>query len=127
MTTTDTALQRRLDQVGDVLTSRDAERTGDLYTRDGQLMPPGSDFVRGREAVVDFWHGVVESGVETIDIETVEVEDYGSAAVRVGLATLAGVDDETLDRVKFIEVWTREDDEWRIHHDIWNSNETTEQ
>jgi uncharacterized protein (TIGR02246 family) len=127
MATIDTALQRRLDQVGDVLTSRDADRTGDLYARDGQLMPPGSDFVRGREAVVDFWHGVVESGVETIDIETVEVEDYGSAAVRVGLATLAGVDDETLDRVKFIEVWTREDDEWRIHHDIWNSNEPTGQ
>jgi uncharacterized protein (TIGR02246 family) len=122
MTVADTTLQQRLDEVGSVLTSGDADRTADLYTRDGQLLPPGSDLVTGREAVADFWRGVVDSGVETIDIEPLDVDVHGDAAVRVGLATLSDATGGTVDELKFIEVWKRDGEEWRIHRDIWNSN-----
>lgn len=123
----DDSLQQRLDEVGSILTSEDADRIMDLYTQNGQLMPPGRDFVTGREAIADFWIGVVESGVETIDIETVEVENYDGTAMRVGRAVLRDADEATLDRVKFIELWKREDEVWRIHRDIWNSSVADEQ
>jgi ketosteroid isomerase-like protein len=44
----------------------------------------------------------------------------------VGLASLKDEDGEAVDEVKFIEVWKREDGEWRIHRDIWNSNAAEE-
>lgn len=123
----DTTLQQRLDDVGSILTSGDADRTGNLYTQEGQLLPPESDFVTGRDAIADFWQGVVEAGIKTIDIEPREVEVYQDTAMRVGLATLNNIDGETVDEVKFIEIWKQEDEEWRIHRDIWNSNITDEQ
>ena len=122
MTVADTSLQQRLDEVGNVLTSGDADRTAELYTSDGQLLPPGNDLVTGREAVADFWRGVVDSGVETIDIEPLDVDVHGDSAVRVGQATLSDAGGGTVDDVKFIEVWKRDEGEWRIHRDIWNSN-----
>lgn len=127
MTTEETSLQQRLEAVGDILTSGDAERIGGLYTQGGQLLPPGSDFVTGREAVAEFWIGATETGVETIDIEPMEVETHENTAWRVGTATLADPDGATIDHVKFIEIWNRDDGEWRIHRDIWNSNTTDEQ
>jgi ketosteroid isomerase-like protein len=122
MTVEDTTLQQRIDEVGSVLTSGDTDRTGDLYTEDGQVMPPGSDIVTGRGAVAEFWQGVLEMGVDTIEIETLEIEAHQEMASRVGMATLQDAEGETIDDVKFIELWKREDGEWRIHRDIWNSN-----
>lgn len=122
MAVEDTALRRKLDDVGPTLTSGDADRTGNLYTRAGQLLPPGSEIVAGRDAVAEFWRRTLEAGVETIDIDTLEVETHENSAFRVGLATLLDGDDEPIDEVKFIEVWKREGEEWRIHRDIWNSN-----
>lgn len=123
----DATLQQRLDDVGTILASGDVDRTGNLYTRDGQLLPPGNDFVSGRDAVADFWQGVINSGIETIDIEPLEVEVYQDTAMRVGLATLAGSDGEMIDEIKFIELWKEENGQWRIHRDIWNSNTTEEE
>lgn len=127
MTTEETSLQQRLEEVGNILSSGDAEQIGDLYTQEGQLLPPGSDFVTGREAVAEFWIGVGETGVETIDIEPIEVETHESTAWRVGTATLTDADGSTIDQGKFIEIWNREGGEWRIHRDIWNSNTADEQ
>lgn len=124
----DTSFQRRLDEVGDILTSDDTDRIANLYTQDGQVMPPGSDVVTGQEAVAEFWQAIGRDlGVETVDIEPVEVEDYGSTAMRVGRATLSDADGETLDQVKFIEIWKEDNGEWKIHRDIWNSNLSAEQ
>ena len=113
-----------MDEVERVLTSGDPDRIGDLYTDDGQLLPPGSEIVTGRDAIAEFWIGLGDMGVETIEIEPLEVEEYGSAASRVGHATLLGADGEVTDRVKFVELWHATDGDWRIHRDIWNSNES---
>jgi uncharacterized protein (TIGR02246 family) len=127
MAVEDTLLQQRLDDVDSILTSGDADRIGNLYTQDGQLLPPGSDFVTGRDAIADFWQGVGEAGGKTVEIEPREVEVYEDTAMRVCLATLHDSDSETIDEVKFIEIWKQDDDAWRIHRDIWNSNIATEQ
>lgn len=126
MSTTHPDLQQRLDDVGEILTSRDADRIGGLYASDARLMPPGSEVVTGRDAVAAFWQDATEQGIDTIDIEPVEVAEHGDAASRVGRATLSAADGTTLDEVKFVELWTREDGEWRISHDIWNSNRPPE-
>ena len=52
---------------------------------------------------------------------------YQDTAMRVGLATLNNVNSEPIDEVKFIEIWKQEDDQWRIHRDIWNSNTADEE
>lgn len=127
MTVEDASLQQRLDEVGSILISGDTDRIQDLYTEDGQILPPGHDIVTGRGSIAEFWQGVRDAGVNTIDIETVEAEEYGATASRVGRGTLEDADGTTVDQIKFIELWKQDDGDWKIHRDIWNSSTGDEQ
>ena len=42
----------------------DAEGLAALYTENGQVMPPNSDFVTGRQAVQMFWQAVMDMGIK---------------------------------------------------------------
>jgi uncharacterized protein (TIGR02246 family) len=100
----------------------DADGMGDLYTEDGQLLPPGSGVVSGRDDIAAFWQGVFDTGVASARLETVEVEDHGDTAVETGRFTLSDADERTVDHGTFLVVWKNDGEEWKLHRDIWNSN-----
>ena len=65
---------------------------------------------------------MMDGGVSSIELITWEVEDCGDTAVEVGRVVMRGGDDEILDDGKFIVIWKKEDDGWRLHRDIVNSS-----
>jgi uncharacterized protein (TIGR02246 family) len=127
MAVANTALQERIDEAGTTLDRGDADGMAALYTEDGQLLPPGSDVVTGRDSISAFWRGVFESGVESVELSPVEIEDHGSTAIEVGRFRLGDATGQLIDEGKYVVVWKQEDGEWRLHRDIWNSNGSTEQ
>jgi uncharacterized protein (TIGR02246 family) len=103
----------------------DTRGMGELYTEDGQLLPPNSQIVRGRQAIGEFWGGAMKAGISAVRLETGEVEQQGDTAIEVSTATLYGEGDKVIDEAKYIVVWKREGGEWKLHHDMWNSNRPT--
>lgn len=101
----------------------DADGMARLYTQDGQLLPPGSDVVAGRDGIAAFWQGVFDTGIASARLETVEVEDHGETAIEVGRFTLSDADERTVDQGTFLVVWKNQGGEWKLHRDIWNSND----
>lgn len=101
---------------------QDADGVARLYTHDGQLLPPGSDVVTGRDGIAAFWQGIFDMGIAGARLETEEVEDHGETAIEVGRFTLGDADEQTVDHGTFLVVWKRDDGEWKLHRDIWNSN-----
>ena len=97
-----------------------------LYTGDGRLFPTGSDVVSGTQAIGEFWQGVMDMGVATATLETVELDDHGDTAIEEGRFTLAGADGEVIDRGKYIVVWKNDGGTWKLHKDIWNSSQPAE-
>jgi uncharacterized protein (TIGR02246 family) len=100
----------------------DAAGLAALYTADGQLMPPNSDFVNGQLAIEGFWKAVMDMGIQEALIETGEVEDLGETAIEVSKFTLKGEGGQVLDQGKFVVVWKQEDGSWKLHRDIFNSS-----
>lgn len=92
------------------------------YTTTGLLMPPRTEAIAGREGIQAYWQGAMDMGIATLQVETLEVADYGASAVEVGRYALASADAKTIDRGKYIIVWQQEDGEWRLTRDIWNSS-----
>jgi uncharacterized protein (TIGR02246 family) len=92
------------------------------YTASGQLLPPGSDVVTGREAITRFWSAVMAAGIAAARLDTVELEGRGDLAVEVGRYALSGADGGVIDHGKYVVVWKRTDGEWRIHRDIWSTS-----
>ena len=41
----------------------DAAGMDDLYTENGELLPTGSDFVKGKQAIQEFWQGAMDMGI----------------------------------------------------------------
>jgi ketosteroid isomerase-like protein len=95
---------------------------GGLYTENGQLLPPNSDIVSGHSAISAFWQGVMDMGIKTAKLETVELEGQGDAAYEVGKYILSGEGGEVIDSGKFIVIWKKEREKWKLHRDIWNSS-----
>ena len=99
----------------------DASALAALYAEDAWLLPPGSDIVKGREAIHKVWQGVL-AGVKSVKMTTHAMDIEDDLVVEVGTATLIGADGKELETVKYITVWKRVKKQWLIQRDIWNSN-----
>ena len=101
----------------------DADALATLYTSNGQLLPPQSDFVTGPEAIRSFWQSVFEVGLKEARLATVELEGLGDTAIEVGKYTLLAAQGEVADVGKYVVIWKQDDGAWKLHRDVWNSSQ----
>ena len=101
----------------------DAAAMAELYTSDGQLLPPNSDFVTGPDAIKKFWQGVLDMGIKEAKLETVEAQAHGDAATEIGKFTMFVEGGQVADSGKYIVTWKNEQGTWKLHRDIWNSSQ----
>ena len=101
----------------------DSEALAALYDPNGQVMPAGSEPVRGREAIQKFWQGALSSGVAQVSLKTLEVFGQGATATEVGHYELRDKAGKTLDAGKYIVIWRREGGEWKLLRDMFSTNQ----
>jgi ketosteroid isomerase-like protein len=100
----------------------EAASIGELYTEDGQVMPPNGASVTGREDISAFWQGLWDSGVKKITLHEGDIEGCDDMAAEVSTFELFGEDGQTIDRGKYIVIWKEKNGEWQLHRDIFNSD-----
>ena len=100
----------------------DAAGIAVLYTGNGQVLPPNSDFVTGKQAIQAIFQGWMDRGVKAIKLETVEAEGYGDTASEVGRYTLESEGGQVLGQGKYIVIWKQKEGQWKLHRDIFNSS-----
>jgi ketosteroid isomerase-like protein len=66
-------------------------------------------------------------GIKSLDMQTDEVELHGDTAIEISQATLFGEEKHIIDEIKYIVIWKRQDGQWKIHRDMFNSNRTIQQ
>jgi uncharacterized protein (TIGR02246 family) len=101
----------------------DAAAIAKLYTAEGQLLPANSDFVRGSDAIRKFWQGAIDMGLKAVVLDTIEVEDYGDTAIEMGRYRLLAAAGVVADNGKYVVIWKNENGRWRLHRDIWTTNQ----
>jgi len=100
----------------------DAAAIAALYTSTAELLPPGSDAVRGREAIRKIFQAGIDAGQKELTLTTFEVDAHGDTADEVGTWMAKGKDGAILDTGKYLVIWKNEEGHWRLHRHIWNSN-----
>ena len=100
----------------------DAAGMAALYTESGQLLPPNSDFVTGKQALQAVYQASMDMGIKAIKLETIEAEGYDDTAYEVGRVTLEGEEGQVLDQCKYIIIWKQEAGQWKLHRDIFNTS-----
>ncbi|MBW3549418.1 MAG: nuclear transport factor 2 family protein [Proteobacteria bacterium] len=100
----------------------DPDGMASLYSREGQVLPTGSDAIAGHQAIAAYWRAAFEAGIERVELETLELDTHGDRATEVGRYTLHGAGEQVIDRGKYVVIWTLENGEWKLHRDIFNTN-----
>ena len=93
-----------------------------LYAADGQVMPAGSDPIKGADAIKKFWQGALDSGIAAIGLMTVELFGHGPTATEVGQYELRDKTGKVLDHGKYIVVWRHEGGKWKLLRDMFSTN-----
>ena len=101
---------------------RDTAAIGRLYTDDALVLPPNADLVRGPRSIADFWQSMFQVGATSVTLDTVDIDETSDLAVEVGrYRVMAG--DALADQGKYVVVWKNQGGQWRLHRDIWNTNQ----
>ena len=93
-----------------------------LYSPDAQVMPAGSEPIRGTEAIQKFWQGALDSGVAVIGLKTIEVFGHAPTATEVGEYELRDKAGKVLDHGKYVVVWQHVDGKWKLLRDMFSTN-----
>ena len=106
----------------DTFKSGDAAGMAALYTLDGQVLPPNSDFVSGQKAIQDFWQALMDMGIKEAKLEIIEVKRRGDTAYEVSKFSLLGEGGQVLNWGKYIVIWKQVQGQWKLHRDIFNTS-----
>jgi ketosteroid isomerase-like protein len=100
----------------------DAAGIAALYSSNAQLRPPNGELVTGQAAIQKWWQSSLAGGPSTATITSQEIESCGDTAWDVGSYTITGADGKLLDKGKYTTIWKRENAQWKLHRDIFNSD-----
>jgi uncharacterized protein (TIGR02246 family) len=93
-----------------------------LYAADGQVLPAGSDVIRGRDAIQKFWQSALDSGIAGVGLKTLEIFGQSPTVTEVGQYELSDKTGKILDRGKYIVIWRREGGQWKLLRDMFSTN-----
>jgi uncharacterized protein (TIGR02246 family) len=93
-----------------------------LYAKDGQVMPAGSDPIRGSDAIQKFWQGALDSGISGVTLKTIDVYGQGATATEVGQYELRNKAGNVLDHGKYIVIWQHANGKWQLLRDMFSTN-----
>ena len=91
------------------------------YSSDAIVMPSNSEPVKGND-ILSFWGGALRMGVKDLKLDITDISGGGDMYAETGNLELFGADNKLLDKGKYVVVWKKEDGNWKMYRDIWNSN-----
>ncbi|MBO6606110.1 nuclear transport factor 2 family protein [Psychroserpens sp.] len=102
----------------------DYQAIGKAYTEDAKIFPNNRDIIAGQDAIIKYW--TLPEGLKTKyhKITPEEIKIIGNEAYDYGYyegTTLRADGTESNWKGKYVIVWKKLNDEWKIYLDIWNS------
>ena len=124
----DRAIRARVAHWVQLIEARNGDGIADLYAADAVAMPPNQPIVSGRDEIRDFWRATVQIPELSLTFEPqrIDVSQSGELAIDRGTYRLTGKPNghELDDSGKYIEVWRKVGDEWKVAANIYNSDKT---
>jgi uncharacterized protein (TIGR02246 family) len=99
------------------INARDIEAALALWIEDAAILRPDGQAVRGREAIGEALHALVDSGA-SVEVDVAELYAAGDVAVAVGTLTIKGTDAKGASyaqRSQSVVIYSRgADGDWRL-------------
>lgn len=101
----------------------DYDRIAQAYTTDGKIMPNGPEIITGHDKIKAYW--TLPEGTSTIyhEVSPEEIKIIDDHAYDYGYykgTTRKPDGTEVSWKGKYVIVWRKEGNDWKIYLDIWN-------
>ena len=96
-----------------------------IYATDASIMGPGSPPVTGQKAIASFWHTVSIRGMHTLELQFIDLEQSGDKLIVRGKYVMNNKKDEIIDIGKFMAIYKKEKNTWRLQTDMFNTSMET--
>jgi uncharacterized protein (TIGR02246 family) len=110
----------------DAYNAGNADAIANLYTEDGVLLPPGASARQGKAAILEFVTGMIaQTSPAGQKMQFGEVTGVGISGDLAWLSGTFAVNDASgmaVDKGKFLSVYRKENGNWQMVRDIWNSD-----
>ncbi|MCW8984954.1 MAG: DUF4440 domain-containing protein, partial [Thermoanaerobaculales bacterium] len=103
------------------LNAGDVDALVALYAEDCVLMPPNLELAKGQGAARGAFGAMIAAG-QTGELETTTATAAGGVGYHTGTYWIKDANGTIIDRGKYMEGWQKVGGEWKIVHDIWNSD-----
>ena len=106
---------------GEEIRKGDSVALASHYASNAVVMPPNSDVVTGND-IAGLWGGVLRMGVKDFKLNITDITGSGDMYVETGTYEVFVADNKSIDKGKYVAVWKKENGNWKMYRDIWNSN-----
>jgi ketosteroid isomerase-like protein len=118
----DAVVAERNAAFAEAFASGDGTAVAAMYTTDAVVMPDGAPPVEGRDAIGQFWQSFIDAGATRVELNSDEVLTGANEIAERGRFSVFNASGASLGEGKYVVVWAREEDEWRLRWDIWNAD-----
>lgn len=106
---------------GEEIRRGDSVALASHYASDAVVMPPNSEVVKGNN-IAGLWGGALRMGVKDFKLTITDITGGGNLYVETGNYEMFGADNKSLDKGKYVAAWKKDNGNWKMYRDIWNSN-----
>ena len=121
-----TAMKKIIDEKNNQFTQahikRDTAFLNNTYTQDARVFAPNSEVITGRSAIAAINLEFVNFGINEFREETTALYGSGDYLINEGNYFMTYGKENTVDKGKFINIWKKVNNDWKLYSNIWNTN-----
>lgn len=99
----------------------DSVGLANLFTTDAKMMMPGSPSIEGRAAITSVVAKFMKMNIKR-SAKTIAVWGNADLLTEEGMASLSDQKGTELEHAKYLVIWKKEDGQWKLFRDMWNSD-----
>ncbi|HEY1872081.1 MAG TPA: DUF4440 domain-containing protein [Chitinophagaceae bacterium] len=104
------------------VTTQDSAGMLHHYCTDGKIFPPNAAPVIGQAAIASFISNVMKFAIKRYKDETTALYGNADNLIEEGNYTMGDNKGNVLDSGKYIAIWRKEDGDWKIYSNMYNSS-----
>jgi ketosteroid isomerase-like protein len=92
-----------------------------LYHSDAELLFANSESIKGK-GILSAWGSIIRMGVKDFTFATTDITGAGDLLVETGTYEMKTADGSLIDKGKYVVVWKKENEQWKLYRDIGNTS-----
>jgi uncharacterized protein (TIGR02246 family) len=105
----------------------DISELGNLYTEDAKIMGHGRPSIEGRENIIKELEGFIRNKITGSVFKTLNVWGNNEILTEEGTGVFSHEDGSVVSRGKYLLIWKKENGNWKIFRDMYNSDGAPDQ